>query len=168
MNALALWWVSHLSLVSSLFSLLSSLFLSFIFSLLASLLSSLVFLCLFSLSLSVSVFVWCYVLCCVWCCVWECMWCLWCGLWCVSLWPWLWLWCVWCGVARWKLPCVDSSRPHAHMCFNMCAWCRYTRRRLESRHGDAHLISKPESLWWTEHIRFGRWNDSENEKLRET
>ena len=32
-----------------------------------------------------------------------------------------------------RTPCVRSQRPsvcrqHAHMCFNMCAWCRYTRR----------------------------------------
>ena len=38
-------------------------------------------------------------------------------------------------------PCVRSKRPrlcrhHAHMCFNMCAWCRYTRRRFERTHGD--------------------------------
>ena len=56
---------------------------------------------------------------------------------------------VWCGVVRcgacrvvWHAenpvcrlktpPCVHSKRPrarqqHAHMLFNMCAWCRYTR-----------------------------------------
>ena len=33
-------------------------------------------------------------------------------------------------------PCVRSTRPrvyrhHAHMCFNMCAWCRHTRGRFE-------------------------------------
>ena len=33
-------------------------------------------------------------------------------------------------------PCVHSKRPHvcwhhAHMCFKMCAWCRYTRGRFE-------------------------------------
>ena len=38
-------------------------------------------------------------------------------------------------------PCVHSKRPrvcrhHAHMCFNMCAWCRYTRERFERSHGD--------------------------------
>ena len=37
-------------------------------------------------------------------------------------------------------PCVRSKRHrvfrhHAHMCFNMCAWCRYTRGRFESTHG---------------------------------
>ena len=37
-------------------------------------------------------------------------------------------------------PCVHSKRPrvyrhHAHMCFNMCAWCRHTRRRFECTHG---------------------------------
>ena len=38
-------------------------------------------------------------------------------------------------------PCVDSKRHrvyrhHAHMLKHMCAWCRYTRRRLEPTHGD--------------------------------
>ena len=37
-------------------------------------------------------------------------------------------------------PCVHSKRPrvcrhHAHMCFNMCAWCRHTRGRFECTHG---------------------------------
>ena len=37
-------------------------------------------------------------------------------------------------------PCVRSKRPrlcrhHAHMCFNMCAWCRYTRGRFERTYG---------------------------------
>ena len=58
----------------------------------------------------------------------------------VSLWSWSWLWswCVWCGTMKnpvcpsKTLPCVHSKRPrvyrhHAHMCFNMCAWCRHTR-----------------------------------------
>ena len=66
-------------------------------------------------------------------------------VWCV----WLWLWCVVCGLARLKNPCVHSTRPrvyvqkrpqvyrhHAHMCFNMCAWCRHTRGRIERTHGD--------------------------------
>ena len=41
----------------------------------------------------------------------------------------------------WKTsPCVRSKRRHAfghhaHMCFNMCAWCRYTRGHFESTHG---------------------------------
>ena len=40
-----------------------------------------------------------------------------------------------------KSPCVRPKRlrvcrHHAHMCFNMCAWCRYTRGRIERRHGD--------------------------------
>ena len=39
-----------------------------------------------------------------------------------------------------KPPCVDSKRPrvyrhHAHMCYHMCAWCRYTRGRFEPTHG---------------------------------
>ena len=38
-------------------------------------------------------------------------------------------------------PCVHSKRPrvcrhHAHMCFNMFAWCWYTWRRFERTHGD--------------------------------
>ena len=54
---------------------------------------------------------------------------------------------VWCGTLK-KKPCVDSKRPtcarskrpracwhHAHMLKHTCAWCRYTRRRFESRHG---------------------------------
>ena len=40
--------------------------------------------------------------------------------------------------------CAFKKRPrvyrhHAHMCFNMCAWCRYTRRRFEPSHG--HVLS---------------------------
>ena len=43
-------------------------------------------------------------------------------------------------------PCEDSKRPrvywhHAHMCFNMCAWCRYTRGRFESTHGGFSSVS---------------------------
>ena len=39
-----------------------------------------------------------------------------------------------------RLPSVHSTRPrvyrhHVHMCFNMCAWCRYTWRRFERTHG---------------------------------
>ena len=38
-------------------------------------------------------------------------------------------------------PCVRSKRPrvyrhHAHTCFNMCAWCRYTRGRFGRTHKD--------------------------------
>ena len=45
-------------------------------------------------------------------------------------------------------PCVRSKRPrvfrhHAHMCFNMCAWCRYTRGRFESTHGGFFLRARP-------------------------
>ena len=65
----------------------------------------------------------CVVVCC--CCV------SWCGV------------CAVCVVVRhWKKPpCVRSKRPrvyrhHAPMCFNMCAWCRHTRGRFESTHGD--------------------------------
>ena len=48
----------------------------------------------------------------------------------------------------WKNPYVDSDTPlcvhsirpracwhHAHMCFNMCAWCGYTRVRFVCTHG---------------------------------
>ena len=39
-----------------------------------------------------------------------------------------------------KPPCVHSKRPrvsrqHAHMLFNMCAWCRHTRVRFAWTHG---------------------------------
>ena len=57
-----------------------------------------------------------------------------------------------CGVVVWcetqknpvcpfkTSPCVRSQRPrvcrhHAHSCFNMCAWCRYTLGRFECTHG---------------------------------
>ena len=78
-----------------------------------------------SLSLCLSVSVWCCVL---WCCV-VCVWCVVCVVWCVAR----------LGTQK-KPPCVDSKRPrvyrhHAHMCYHMCAWCRYTRGRFESPHG---------------------------------
>ena len=51
------------------------------------------------------------------------------------------------------LPCNVQNVPrvyrhHAHMCFNMCAWCRYTRRRFEHTHrdvlsGDTGFFSAP-------------------------
>ena len=46
-------------------------------------------------------------------------------------------------------PCVHSKRlcvcgHHAHMCFNMCAWCRYTRGRFESTHGGVWNIHTAE------------------------
>ena len=34
------------------------------------------------------------------------------------------------------LPCLRLCRHHAHMCFNMWAWCRYIQRRFERTHGD--------------------------------
>ena len=125
-------------LLSLIFSLLSPLVLSrpssFIFSCLL-VLSSL-FLCLsLSLSLCLSLclclrVMLCVVLCgaCRW--SWRCWW-----SWCV---------CVCLRVLRHRLktpPCVHSERlrvyqHHAHMCFNMSAWCRYTRGRFESTHGD--------------------------------
>ena len=45
-------------------------------------------------------------------------------------------------VCAFKTPaCVRSKRlcvyrHHAHMFFNICAWCRYTRRRFERAHAD--------------------------------
>ena len=55
-----------------------------------------------------------------------------------------------------KPPCVDSKRPrvyrhHAHMCYHMCAWCRYTRRRFESTHGGFFLRAKPRHTPHTQH-----------------
>ena len=43
-----------------------------------------------------------------------------------------------------NVPCVRSKRHrvcwhHAHTCFNMCAWCRYTRGRFERTHG--HVLN---------------------------
>ena len=88
----------------------------------------------------------------VWACgsVWVCV-----GL-CARAWGrclWLWSWCVCVRVACvvWHAenpvcpfdapPCVHSKRPrvcrqHAHMLFNMCAWCRCTRGRFERAHGN--------------------------------
>ena len=45
------------------------------------------------------------------------------------------------SVCPFNPPCVRSKRPrvyrhHAHMCFNMFARCRHTRRRFECTHGD--------------------------------
>ena len=42
-----------------------------------------------------------------------------------------------CGVSRSKNPCVRSNVPvsNVHMCLNMWACCRYTRRRVERSHG---------------------------------
>ena len=46
-------------------------------------------------------------------------------------------------------PCTPNVRPKrlrvcwhpAHMCFNMCAWCRHTRGRFEYTHGDVLIVS---------------------------
>ena len=57
------------------------------------------------------------------------------------------MWCVWCDTLKTPVCpsttslCVRSKRPrvcrdHAHTCFDMCAWCRYTRGRFERTHGD--------------------------------
>ena len=64
------------------------------------------------------------MLCCVWCCVV-------CVVWRVAR----------LGTQK-KPPCVDSKRPrvyrhHAHTCYHMCAWCRYTRGRFEWTHSGA-------------------------------
>ena len=56
-----------------------------------------------------------------------------------------------CGTQK-KPPCVNSKRPrvyrhHAHMCYHMRAWCRYTRGRFESTHGgfwDGHTEERGE------------------------
>ena len=140
------------SFISDLLFFFSCLFSSLLFHLLVSslLLSRLLFSCIvlslflcLSLSLSVSVFFLCLSLCfclslslclsvSVWCCV----------LWC----------CVVCGTQK-KPPCVDAKRPrvyrhHAHMCYHMCAWCRYTRGRFASTHGgflDGHTEGRGSS-----------------------
>ena len=88
----------------------------------------------------------------------------------VSLWSWCcwWSWCVFgvcvrvclcvfvcCGTLKnVENPCVDSKTPpcvqskrpgvcrhHAYMLKHMCAWCRYTRRRVERTH---------EGTFWTD------------------
>ena len=117
--------LAHFLFLSSLFSSFDLLLSCLVFSFL--LLSSLFFSCLVSLSLSlsvslslslflsVSVSVWCCVLCCV--------------VWCVAR----------LGTQK-TPPCVDSKLPsvyrhHAHMCYHMRAWCRYTRGPFESTHG---------------------------------
>ena len=120
-------------LVFSFLVLSSLLFSCLVLSLSLSLSVSVLFLCL-SLFLSVSVSVslcLCFrvcmvlcVLCCVVCCVVCCVW------WCVAR----------LGTQK-KPPCVDSKRPrvyrhHAHMCYHMRAWCRYTRGRFESTEGE--------------------------------
>ena len=58
---------------------------------------------------------------------------------------------VWCGSTQHvpvcplnTSPCVRSNRArvyryHAHMCFNMCAWCQHTRGRFECTQG--HVLS---------------------------
>ena len=137
-------------------------FFSFIFSfilscfVLSSLSSSLLSLHSWSLSLSpcdvVCVSVCCVLLCVVGvCCVW--VWVFVCGCW-LCTWSW---WSVRCGTLKNPVcphktpPWVRSKRPrvhrhHAHMCFNMCAWCRYTWKRIERTHGgvlSGHTESSP-------------------------
>ena len=51
------------------------------------------------------------------------------------------------SVCTFKRPRV--CRHHAHMCFNMKAWCRYTRGRYERAHGDVlspHTESRGEGV----------------------
>ena len=59
----------------------------------------------------------------------------------------VWCVCVWCDTLKKPVcplhtsPCVRSIRlrvyrHHAQTCFNMFAWCRLTRRRIERTHGD--------------------------------
>ena len=129
-------------MISVFFSFILLFILSFVFSSLSLSFSSVFFLCLclrvmWYVSLCVVV---CFV---VWCVVCVCV--VRCGA-CRVVWhaenP----------VSRLKTPpCVHSKRPrvcrqHAHMLFNMCAWCRYTRRRFECTHGgvlDGHTGSSP-------------------------
>ena len=138
------------SLCLSLFLSLS-LSVSLFLSLLLSSFSVSLCLCLsLSLCLSVSVSVLCGV-----CVV------LWCVLVCVVLWCVVMCGCVWCGVpvCTFKTPpCVGSKRPrvyrhHAHMCYHMRAWCRYTRGRLESTHGDVFHRVKHVILTFLEHLK---------------
>ena len=96
---------------------------------------------------------WCVLLVCVVGVCWVWVWVFVCGCW-LCTWSW---WSVRCGTLRNPVcphktpPCVRSKRPrvhrhHAHMCFNMCAWCRYTRGRIERTHGgvlSGHTESSP-------------------------
>ena len=139
----------HIENESSVFSLLFRVVLSSVVfcCLVLSLLFHLLFsLCLLSLSLCPRLRV---MLCCVVLCVWECMWCLWC-VWCVRV----------CGVVLLvvvvRVGVRHAEKPlkktvcgfrHASVCtfktsptgttrtrLNMCAWCRYTRRRFKRTH----------------------------------
>ena len=60
-------------------------------------------------------------------------------------------------------PCVPSKPPrvyihkrphvyghHAHVCFNMCPWCRHTRRRVERTHGHMHSHTQHHTQHHTE------------------
>ena len=142
------------SFISDLLFFFSCLFSSLLFHLLVSslLLSRLLFSCIvlslflcLSLSLSVSVFFLClFLFLSVSVSVSLCLRVVLCGV---------------CGVvcgAAWhaeKPPCVDAKRPrvyrhHAHMCYHMCAWCRYTRKRFASTHGgflDGHTEGRGSS-----------------------
>ena len=124
--------------MSLLFSCIFSLFfiLSLLFSL-SSLSSCLVssLLSIFSFLFHLSSLVW------SWCCWWS--WCVF-GV------------CVCCGMLKkrgknrvWiqkRLRVYIRNVPrlyghHAHMCFNMCAWCRYTRGRFERTHTGSRVSS---------------------------
>ena len=102
-----------------------------------------IFLCLLSLSPSgvvVVLLLWCGVSCCVvLCCVVLCCVVLCCVvLCCVVLCCVVLCFGVRCGV--WCVVCVRPKRHllyrhHAHMLKHMCGWCRYTRGRVEWKHG---------------------------------
>ena len=88
-------------------------------------------------------------MCCVGCVVCACAVVCVCGV-CVCLWCVV-VFGVWCGTQK-KPPCVNSKRPrvyrhHAHMCYHMRAWCRYTEGRFESTRGgflDGHTGERGE------------------------
>ena len=72
-------------------------------------------------------------------------------------------------------PCVRSKRHrvcwhHAHMCFNMWAWCRYTRGRFERTHGGFFQCLTPHTPHTqhnTRHNNTRRQSQRQTEKNRE-
>ena len=54
-------------------------------------------------------------------------------------------------------------RHPAHMCFNMCAWCRHTRGRFESTHGDVWIVSHPT----TPHTQHNTTHEDSERKQRQ-
>ena len=119
----------------------SSFILSFVLPLVSRLSSPLLSLCPLCLSVCLRVLWGVCVregLCVVWGLCVVLLVCVWCVGVCVCLWCVV-VFGVWCGTQK-KPPCVDSKRPrvyrhHAHMCYHMRAWCRYTQGRFESTHG---------------------------------